>query len=100
VIMDAITGPFPAQAPHLARLPFPALQEIIGRALMDPDFQSRLLNGGRQEIAATGSLSDRERVILLSVQATTLTDLAKAILDQYPPADSLLTRPVPLAYCG
>jgi hypothetical protein len=98
--MDTITGPFPAQAPHLARLPFPALQEIIGRALMDPDFQSRLLNGGRQEIAAAGSLSDKERVILLSVQATTLTDLARGILNQYPPADSLLTRLAPLPYCG
>jgi hypothetical protein len=98
--MDAITGPFPAQAPHLAHLPFPALQQIIGRALMDPDYQTRLLNGGRQEIAATGSLSDRERVILLSAQATTLADLAKAILDQYPSAESFLTTAVPLAYCG
>ena len=98
--MDTITGPFPAQAPHLAHLPFPALQQIIGRALMDPDYQSRLLNGGRQEIAAGGSLSDTERVILLSAQATTLTDLAKAILDQYPSPDGLLAQAVPLAYCG
>lgn len=85
-IMKTINGPYPGQAAHLARLPFPALQQIIGRALMDPDFQSRLLNGGRREIAAQSNfLSDGERDILLSIKADNLVDFAQAIVQQYPP---------------
>jgi hypothetical protein len=79
--MNKIRGPYPYFSTETSHLPHPALQRLLGHMLLDPDLGARFLNGGRVEILLQADyLSVHERALLLSIQARTPQELAKAIL--------------------
>ncbi len=77
-----ITGPMPGLGRPAAHLPYPSIQRIVGRALIDLKYRERLLNGSRPEILADAELglSADERAFLLSIRADTLSEFAQAVL--------------------
>jgi hypothetical protein len=80
--MKAIRGPDPAFSAEMSHLPYPALQRLVGQVLLDPGFGARFLNGSRAEILSQADfLSAQERAFLLTIQASTPQELARAILD-------------------
>jgi hypothetical protein len=80
--MNRIRGPDPAFSAETSHLPYPALQRLMGQVLLDPGFSARFLNGGRVEILSQADfLSAQERALLLSIEADTPKELARAILD-------------------
>lgn len=87
-IVKAITGPYPKSAPRLSHLPHPAMQWLVGQALLDPPFRARLLNGSRAEILSQPNLglSADERAFLLTIRADTLAEFAQAISTHYSPS--------------
>lgn len=55
------------------------IDELIWRALTDPTFRERMLNGHRREIVDAFGLTETERQALLAVKADTLESFAGAL---------------------
>ncbi len=56
------------------------LDKLIGLALLDGDIQARLVKERDESLLAAFGLSDETRAWLHSIQATSLTELAEAIV--------------------
>lgn len=67
----------------------PALQQLIGRAIVDKEFCVQLLNGRRAAAVAEFRLTDAERDAVLGIRAGTLEEFA-AKLDQWIEAPNAL----------
>ncbi len=97
--MELISGPFPGIAPQPAHLSRPAMQQLVGRALLDPGFCTRLLNGSRAQILSkVDALTDDERAFLMTVRADTLGEFASAITGQYGPDHGRLAEAPPAVW--
>lgn len=60
----------------------PALQHLIGRAIVDKDFRMQLFNDHRAVAVAEFKLTDAERDAVMGIRAATLEEFA-AELDQW-----------------
>ena len=58
------------------------LDHLLGLALLDDDIQNRLVHERDDSLMATFGLSDETRAWLHSLAATTLTELAQAIVSE------------------
>lgn len=59
-------------------MPYEVLQYVVGRALIDPDFQAALMRTPEEALAGV-SLSKEERQVLLGAQITSPRALANRI---------------------
>ena len=87
--MEAIRGPSPAVRSH-PHLTHPAVQRLIGQALVDPSFRAQLLNGNCARILPEHSpeLPEEQRAFLLTIRADTLGEFAQAFAARYRSDDS------------
>lgn len=53
---------------------------LMGTALTDQAFSAELLNGHREDLIADWPFTGEERQMLLSIQATTISELAEQVL--------------------
>lgn len=60
-------------------MPTHRIDELIWRALTDPTFRERMLNGHRREIVDSFGLTETEQQTLLAVKADTLESFAGAL---------------------
>ncbi|HHH42099.1 MAG TPA: hypothetical protein ENK56_08865 [Chloroflexi bacterium] len=58
---------------------YQALEMLVGEAIIDQEFRSRLLNGQRPHILQQYDLTPEERRMLLSIQANSLEEFAACI---------------------
>ncbi len=57
----------------------PALQTLIGTALIDSSFRAALLNGSRRRILQSFDLSDEQVETIMAIRADSLEQLASEI---------------------
>jgi hypothetical protein len=60
-------------------MPTHRIDELIWRALTDPTFRERMLDGRRGEVVDAFGLTETERQTLLAVKADTLESFAGAL---------------------
>jgi len=60
-------------------MPTRRIDELVWRALTDPDFRVRLLNGHRREALDSLNLTELEQQAVLAVKADTLETFAGAL---------------------
>lgn len=60
-----------------------SLQALIGTALTDSTFRSALLNGSRRKMLQTFSLSHDEIERIMTIQADSLEQFARAVHEQF-----------------
>jgi hypothetical protein len=58
-----------------------ALQDLIGRAIVDREFRDRLLNGNREQVVAEFDLTDIERRAIHSIEAQSFEEFAGSLQD-------------------
>lgn len=58
-----------------------ALQDLIGRAIVDKDYRDQLLNGNREQALAQLDLTDEERTTVDSIEAQSLEEFAGQLHD-------------------
>ena len=58
------------------------LRRLVVVAGSDSRFRKSLLNGNRRQAIASFGLSDHEREVVLAIEAQTLQDFARALLDR------------------
>ncbi len=58
------------------------LRRLVVVAGANSEFRADLLNGNRRQAIAAFGLSDREREVVLDIEAKTLSDFARALLDR------------------
>ena len=58
---------------------YQALEMLVGEAIIDREFRTRLLNGQRPHILQQYDLTPEERRMLLSIQANSLEEFAARI---------------------
>ena len=56
------------------------IEEVVGNAIIDREFQADLLNGKRAHVLARFSLTPEERQALLSIRAESLESFAGQIV--------------------
>jgi len=70
------------------------LQKVVGTAIIDRQFRTDFLDGGRQRLLAQFALGEEEAALLLGIQADTLEEFAaelqrrlgsKGFIPQSPP---------------
>ena len=52
------------------------LQKVVGTAIIDRQFRTDFLDGGRQQLLAQFALGEEETALLLGIQADTLEEFA------------------------
>lgn len=58
-----------------------ALQNLVGRAIVDRDFRDQLLNGNREQVMADFNLADDEVSAISSIEAHSLEAFASELDD-------------------
>lgn len=58
-----------------------ALQNLVGRAIVDRDFRDKLLNGNREQAIADFNLADDEICAISSIEAHSLEAFASELDD-------------------
>jgi hypothetical protein len=57
------------------------INELVWRAVIDPDFQKDLLNGRRDAVLASLDLTEAEREAVLALEADTLDGFVAALFE-------------------
>jgi hypothetical protein len=79
------------------------LQQVVGTAIVDRQFRTDFLNGGRQRLLAQFALGEEEAALLLGIRADTLEEFAAELQRRLgssghialsPPAYRSLSNPV------
>ncbi len=58
-----------------------ALQNLVGRAIVDRDFRDQLLNGDREQVVSDFDLTDDEMNVISSINAHSLEAFAGELED-------------------
>jgi len=75
---------------------YPALEEVVGQAIIDHDFRAGLLNGKRARLLSQFNLTPEEKQALMSIRADSLEAFARQLYG-WMEAQQRHTRPVRLA---
>lgn len=57
----------------------PALEEVVGSAIIDRDFRAGLLNGKRARLLSQFDLSPEEHQVLMNIRAESLESFARQL---------------------
>lgn len=70
-----------------------ALHAIVGTALTDPEFRNDLLNGRRHTLLTKFDLTDKEREVVLVIEAESIQEFAAHLCEWLEAQESLISYP-------